>query len=140
MEGYAKVAHLMAKYDEFAILRRFKALNNQDLLYSQAEIIHLEERLHRLVDRDAAHPDRRFYSKDWWTLSHGQDEESREQWHTIREIRKKLDKYSKKIQTVHLGPARNSGAMFTWTRQMGAFSDRQCWPSLTGQTKSTSIS
>ncbi|KAL1850147.1 hypothetical protein Daus18300_013015 [Diaporthe australafricana] len=97
MEGYAKVAHLMAKYNEFAILRRFKTLNNQVLLYSQAEIVHLEERLHRLVDRDAAHPDRNFYSKDWWTLSHGHDEESREQWHAIRKIRKKLDKYNERI-------------------------------------------
>ncbi|KAH8776511.1 hypothetical protein F5883DRAFT_248746 [Diaporthe sp. PMI_573] len=97
MEGYAKVAHLMAKYDEFAILRRFKALNAQELLYSQAEIIHLEERLQRLVDRDAAHPDRKFYSKDWWSLAHGLDIDSREQWRTIRKIRKKLDKYNERL-------------------------------------------
>lgn len=122
MEGYAKVAHLMAKYDEFAILRRFKVLNTQELLYNQAEIIHLEERLQRLVDRDAAHRDRKFYSRDWWTLAHGLDRESREQWRTIRKIRKKLDKYSKETQLAHLG------AMFTGSRQMNAFSDRPCWP------------
>ncbi|KAK2607899.1 hypothetical protein N8I77_006542 [Diaporthe amygdali] len=97
MEGYSKVAHLMAKYDEFAILRRFKTLNHQELLYGQAEIVHLEERLHRLVDRDAAHPDRNFYSKDWWTLAHGLDQEGREQWRTIRKLRKKLDKYNERL-------------------------------------------
>lgn len=107
MEGYAKVAHLMAKYDEFAILRRFKSLNIQGLLYTQAEIIHLEERLQTLVDRDAAHPDRKFYSKDWWTLAHGLDGGSREQWRTIRKIRRKLDKYSKETQEEQIG------AMFT---------------------------
>lgn len=122
MEGYAKVASLMAKYDEFAILRRFKALNTQELLYNQAEIIHLEERLQRLVDRDSAHPDRKFYSKDWWTLAHGTDREGREQWRTIRKIRKKLDKYSKETQTIPLG------AIFTRTPQMSDFSDRPCSP------------
>ncbi|POS69131.1 hypothetical protein DHEL01_v212473 [Diaporthe helianthi] len=97
MEGYAKVASLMAKYDEFAILRRFKRLNAQQLLYNQAEIIHLEERLQRLVHRDSAHPDRTVYSKDWWTLAHGSDRERREQWRTIRKIRKKLDKYNERL-------------------------------------------
>ncbi|OTA79954.1 hypothetical protein M434DRAFT_86781 [Hypoxylon sp. CO27-5] len=48
MEGYAKVAQLMATYEEFAILRRFKRLNYQNLLYLQAQIIHLEDSLGRL--------------------------------------------------------------------------------------------
>jgi hypothetical protein len=134
MEGYAKVAHLMAKYDEFAILRRFKALNAQELLYSQAEIIHLEERLQRLVDRDATHPDRKFYSKDWWSLAHGLDIDSREQWRTIRKIRKKLDKYSKETQTARFS------AMFTSTRQMSAFSGRPCSPNSRARISSTSNS
>lgn len=123
MEGYAKVAHLMARYDEFAILRRFKVLNTQGLLYTQAEIVHLEERLQKLVGRDAAHPDRKFHSKDWWTLAHGSDVEDREQWRLVRKITRKLDKYSKETQVEHLG------AMFTWARQMSVFSDRPRWPS-----------
>lgn len=94
MEGYAKVAGLMAKYDEFAILRGFKALNAQNLLYAQAEIIHLEDTLKRLVDTDAAHPDREFHSKDWWALAHGEDSDGRAQWRQIRKIRRKLAKYS----------------------------------------------
>lgn len=53
MNGYAKVAHLMAKYEEFAILKRFKALNYQSLLYRQAEITCLQEDLEKLAERDA---------------------------------------------------------------------------------------
>lgn len=99
MEGYAKVAGLMARYDEFAILRGFKALNLQNLLYAQAEIIHLEDTLKRLVNADAAHPDREFHAKDWWALAHGEDKEGKAQWRQIRKIRRKLAKYSETVYT-----------------------------------------
>jgi len=49
MEGYAKVAHLMATQEEFAILRRFRELNMQRLLYLQAEIIHLRSEVEQLA-------------------------------------------------------------------------------------------
>ncbi|ETS79491.1 hypothetical protein PFICI_09344 [Pestalotiopsis fici W106-1] len=96
MEGYAKVAHLMSKYDEFAVLRRFERLNIQSLLYSQAEIVHLEDSLARLVARDADDPEKEFHAKDWWSLAHGEGETGREQWRLIRKIRKKLDRYSER--------------------------------------------
>ncbi|KAH8885606.1 hypothetical protein GQ53DRAFT_828647 [Thozetella sp. PMI_491] len=94
MDGYAKVAQLMAKYEEFAILRRFKALNYQNLLYLQAEIIHLSDSLGNMARRDASHPDRLYYAKDWWTLAHGRGRSGRAQWKTVRRIRKKLEKYN----------------------------------------------
>lgn len=98
MDGYAKVANLMSTYDEFAILRGFKALNLQNLLYLQAEIINLEHDLNKLVHIDAAHPDREFYSKDWWSLAHGECKEGQNQWRQICRIRKKLDQYSEILQ------------------------------------------
>lgn len=94
MEGYAKVSGLMARYDEFAILRGFKELNLQNLLYLQAEIIHLEDTLKSLVKTDATHPDREFHSKDWWALAHAEDEGGRAQWRRFRKIRRKLAIYS----------------------------------------------
>ena len=96
MEGYAKVAHLMSKYDEFAVLRRFERLNIQNLLYSQAEIVHLEESLARLVKRDAGDPGKDLYAKDWWSLAHGEGKAGKEQWKLIRKIRKRLDRYSER--------------------------------------------
>jgi hypothetical protein len=45
MEGYAKVAHLMASQEQFAILRQFRVLDMQKLLCLQAEIIHLESKV-----------------------------------------------------------------------------------------------
>ena len=99
MEGYAKLARLMASQDEFAILRSFRNLNMQNLLYLQAELTHLETELKELVERDAAHMDRQFHAKDWWSLSQGDEEEDTEQWTKFLEIRDKLEKYSKILHT-----------------------------------------
>ncbi|CAN8101394.1 unnamed protein product [Discula destructiva] len=94
MEGYAKVAGLMAKYDNLAIFRGFKRLNYQNLLYLQAEIIHLEDTLKELANTDATHPDCYFHSKDWWSLAHGEDKNGKAQWRKFRKIRDKLAKYN----------------------------------------------
>lgn len=95
MEGYAKAARLMAKYEEFAIFKRFKALNYQGLLYRQAEIAHLQKDLEELAERDSTDPSRQPYAKDWWALAHTETKkEGGEQWRKVQQIRKKLDDYS----------------------------------------------
>lgn len=127
MEGYAKVAALMARYDELAILRGFKTLNIQNLLYLQAEIIHLEDRLKELVDTDASHPDREFHSKDWWALAHGEGKGGKTQWKQVRKIRKKLARYSE--TTLDL-----QACVLSWrnppsdTEQMTLYSSRWFFP------------
>ncbi len=94
MEGYAKLAQLMANQDEFAILRRFRVLNMQNLLYLQADLTHDEAELVELANRDARNGDRQFHMKDWWSLSQGGEEDGREQWEKFLEMRDKLEKYS----------------------------------------------
>ncbi|MAD83731.1 MAG: hypothetical protein CL912_12285 [Deltaproteobacteria bacterium] len=95
MEGYAKVAHLMARQKETAILRRFRKLNLQRLLYLQAEITHLEYEVKQLAERDSAHEDRIYHAKDWWSLSQAGEREDTEQWRVFSELSGKLDLYSK---------------------------------------------
>lgn len=98
MEGYAKVGKLMATYDQLAILRGFKSLSYQSLLYRQAEIIHLQEDLEKLIQRDSAHPNRSLYSKDWWRLAHTcASDEDQEQWKLWQRLNQKLDEYSKSM-------------------------------------------
>ena len=94
MEGYAKVAQLMSRHEDFAILRRFRALNMQNLLYMQAEITFLEEELATLVNRDAADPEKKYYGRDWWSLSQSDEDVDKAQWHKFFEIRAKLKEYS----------------------------------------------
>lgn len=94
MEGYAKVANLMATHGELAIFRRFKALNMLNLLYLQAEITHLEAELREVACEDAQQG-RENHPHDWWSLSQSEDDNDREQWDVVLKIRKKLEKYSK---------------------------------------------
>lgn len=95
MEGYWKVANLMATRDEFAILRRFRSLNMQNLLYLQAEIMNLENELMKLASRDLEQPGRKFHDKDWWSLANGLEDGDRDQWEKILELREKLEAYSR---------------------------------------------
>ncbi|KAH9217649.1 hypothetical protein DL95DRAFT_91028 [Leptodontidium sp. 2 PMI_412] len=97
MAGYAKVAQLMGSQEEFSILRRFRTLNMQRLLYLHAEIIHLEAELNQLVTRDAAHEERRFHSSDWWSLSQGEKGDNLEQWEKFLELSEKLDRYNDEL-------------------------------------------
>ncbi|KAH8891451.1 hypothetical protein GQ53DRAFT_648698 [Thozetella sp. PMI_491] len=139
MDGYKRVAELMAAHDEFAILRRFRSLNMQNLLYRQAEIIHLEERLLELAARDSQHPDRPYHGRDWWSLANGLEQEDCEQWEAIAVLRQKLEDYNdsvlKQAQMSRLNDPSNQDLEFlrSWLvrPQMGAFPllglDRSAW-------------
>ncbi|KAF7537782.1 hypothetical protein G7054_g3449 [Neopestalotiopsis clavispora] len=100
MEGYAKLANFMGLHDEYAIYRRFRQLNAQNLLYLQAELTHLEKELHNLAQRDSSIPDREFFAKDWWSLSQTENDNDAEQWEKVLEIREKLEEY---IEVAKLG-------------------------------------
>jgi hypothetical protein len=80
MEGHSKIAQLMGRHDEFAMLRRFGALNMQNLLYMQAELSYLEEDLKELAYEDSQDADRVVYARDWWSLSQSEDEKELSQW------------------------------------------------------------
>lgn len=95
MLGYAQLAALMAQQQELAIFRSYRVLGMQNLLYLQAEIAHVQEELQNLVDRDQRHPDRAYYSRDWWSLSQGETEEDTEQWKTVQELQSLLNRYCK---------------------------------------------
>ena len=94
-EGHAKIATFMSQNTEFAIFRRFRKLNYQNLLYLQAELIHLERDLRELAERDSNDANRTFYCKDWWFLAQNEEEhDDREQWEKVLQIREKLKEYS----------------------------------------------
>lgn len=95
MEGYQRLATLMGSHNEFAIFRRFQTLNMQNILYLQAEIMHLEEELDELAKRDLNHPDRIYHNRDWWSLTQGEQKGDQDQWDKVLQIREKLNAYSK---------------------------------------------
>jgi len=66
----------------------------QNLLYLQAELVHLEAEHQRLAEADQTHPDRLNHSKDWFSLSQSGEDRDLEQWGKMLKIREKLKEYS----------------------------------------------
>lgn len=93
MEGYPQIVRLMGQYGELAILRKFNNMSIQNLLYMQAELMHLEEKYELISTKEAECPCRPFKSRDWWSLTQPDDDGKTEQWDTVLEIRAALEKY-----------------------------------------------
>lgn len=98
-EGYPKLAWRMGNVPDLAIFRRFQALNLQNLLYLQAELVHLEDQLKHeaAADSQSASARCKLHSRDWFTLknSHSFDDGDGKQWGIFLAIRSKLKEYSK---------------------------------------------
>jgi hypothetical protein len=97
MKGYNKIAALMGKYPESAIISQFSELNIQNLLYLQAEIIGLQQDLRVLEEANDRSPDtkRAAFSTNWSVLSSADEKDgSDEQWLLVLTIREKLKEYS----------------------------------------------
>lgn len=101
MEGYSKLAELMAHHGEMGIFRQFKALNFKNLLYLQAELVELERELDELcaLDQRAQHPTRPLYQKHWRLLSESELDGNDEQWQKVLHIRRQLKEYSMPAST-----------------------------------------
>ena len=71
MEGYAKLSSVMSTDSEFVIFRKFGALNAQNLLYYQAELLGLEDDLNDIASRDHSSQDseKREFANNWLELS-----------------------------------------------------------------------
>jgi hypothetical protein len=88
----------MTDVPDLAIFRRFQSLNLQNLLYLQAELVHLEAKLQNqaVADAQSGSDTRKLHSRDWYRLSHSHEypDGDRSQWEIIRAIRPKLKEYS----------------------------------------------
>jgi hypothetical protein len=93
MEGYPQIVHLMDQHEELAILRKFNNMSLQNLLYMQAELMHLEEKYEIISAKGGECPSRPFKSRDWWSLTQPDNEGKTEQWDTVLEIRQALGNY-----------------------------------------------
>ncbi|KAH7317363.1 hypothetical protein BKA65DRAFT_600032 [Rhexocercosporidium sp. MPI-PUGE-AT-0058] len=96
IEGYPKLAELQGMYPQLATYGRFATLNTRNLLYLQAELVDLEERLDRytLEDLRSTEDQQKGSSRDWYTLSKIVDGVSSSQWEVMLEIRQRLEQYN----------------------------------------------
>jgi len=101
VDGYPRLAEHMGTAPEISIFRRFEALNRQNLLYLQAELIRLERRL-RNVEADSATCDasdpRSRCSRDWeWMNITDEKINVNPQWQLFMQIRGILKEYSRQL-------------------------------------------
>jgi hypothetical protein len=102
ISGYPQLAHQMGLFPETAIFKRFGDLSARNLLYLQAELLHMHINLRELEEeeRDAVHKGNEKgkglrYAADWYELYNSRKEADNEsdQWDLIVEIRAKLKEY-----------------------------------------------
>ena len=94
--GYPRFAGQIETQPEYAIFRRFGALNAENLLYLQAELTDLEISLRQQqkVDSESGHARKSKYSRSWYPLSISKSHGDTTQLDIVLEIRKKLKEYS----------------------------------------------
>lgn len=95
LHGYPKLATLLGTTQNYAIYRRFAALNARNLLYHQAKLNHLEHELHDLEQTHLEHADLHY------NVHHLFDKESHDQESPgfvlrskYEEVSRSLDKYN----------------------------------------------
>jgi hypothetical protein len=77
-EGYAQIAWRMSRHPDLAIVRRFRAMNLQNILYLQAELNELEDTLKQQeeIDRSSSNEQQRWNAPvvdryGPWVRAHG---------------------------------------------------------------------
>lgn len=94
MATYAHLSTFMASYPEVFILRSFSELSVKNLIYLQAEIVHLESKLNKIAEQDQNLKTTfgRSCATDWETLATRAGSDSL-QWQTFLQLREKLSEY-----------------------------------------------
>lgn len=92
MGNYTKLAALIGAHQEMALFRQFAALNVKNLLYMQAELVHLEAELENIAreDRQCGHGEKESYEASVFNLKGSNGA----QWRKALEIRNMLKEYS----------------------------------------------
>ena len=97
MEGYPKLCEIMGSHPDIRIFRKFSILNIQNLIYLQANLLHLEKEWREMVMDDVSSGDPArtglHFNVSKMQEGHGTIEETL-QWAKFREIRAKLAEYS----------------------------------------------
>ncbi|PMD62034.1 uncharacterized protein K444DRAFT_525568 [Hyaloscypha bicolor E] len=96
VEGYPRLAAQMGHYPETGIYRRFASLNSQNLLYLQAELVHLEKKVRQLETAASREQggNKYLYAKDWYWLKVSAEDGENELWQTVQETKAKLKEYN----------------------------------------------
>jgi hypothetical protein len=104
MDGYNQLAGIMGAEPELAIFRRFLALNARNVLCLEAEVLHLEDSLRRIILEDSRSDDdeRRLFERDIHAMKEAIGEGGKGlQWKRTLEVRQILKEYSQSLEHSH---------------------------------------
>ncbi|KAL8717935.1 MAG: hypothetical protein Q9225_004883 [Loekoesia sp. 1 TL-2023] len=96
MADYNRLTCMIAKHGEAAIFRRFDALNIKNLLYMQAELVHLEAELRQIEqdEKSSADPSMVGYPLSVYDLRDSVSTGHVTQWTKYQEIQSKVQAYN----------------------------------------------
>lgn len=96
MANYDRLADLVGTHRELGLFKRFAKLNAKDILYMQAELIHLEAELERIELENArsGDADKEAFQVSVFDLKESAGTQKDLQWRKALEIREKLKAYS----------------------------------------------
>jgi hypothetical protein len=97
--GYTSLTAEMTRHQGMAMFKRFRELNLRNLLYMQAEILHLELELTAIRDENKISGDegKKKYETDVSYLIRSSKESNPVEWNLILDMRAKLKEYSKAV-------------------------------------------
>jgi hypothetical protein len=95
-KGYPKLAARIEVQPELAIYRRFGALNAQNLLYYQAELMDIEEKLmaQQVKDNQDTNGAKQKYASNWFRLKVSATDGDTKQLDLVKRMREILKEYS----------------------------------------------
>jgi hypothetical protein len=94
MTGYDKLSTLIGRYPSLAIYRRFGALSAKVLLHMQAELVHLENELSIISQRNSTDPEKARFDVSWEALDQASSEGAADfQRNLVLQIQEKLAVY-----------------------------------------------
>ncbi|KAF2104709.1 hypothetical protein NA57DRAFT_70916 [Rhizodiscina lignyota] len=125
--GYPGLARQMGTYPGLNMFKRFAELNARNLLYMQAELLHLQQRLFVITSLDHNSPDgtEQAYENRAKTFLESETAESNEQWNVVVKVRGKLSVYNaallQQAQLLKLPAARGQdlGLLNEWLHHPG---------------------
>src|SRR5437762_11474742 len=77
MGSYPRLSEFMGSWSDVAIFRRFANLNAENLLFLQAELLHLEHELQKVREEATRREDEKMQlaMRSWWDLKGDEDNE-----------------------------------------------------------------
>ena len=96
MADYTRLAALIGTHRELAIVRHFASLNAKNILYLQAELVHLEAELKDIENENkfSGDAERAAFQVSLFDLKESSDSNKDLQWRKVLEVRNKLREYS----------------------------------------------